>query len=267
MEETFGLGRNALTDIDFLVQFVGTSGGGGGRWCGRDHRRHRHLAGGCPWRQFRLRVSPVQMSARLRQSGRLMLFEKIIVSPLCTASICLSVTLLAAGLAAQIAAALVPQHHPARAGHSTLAALSLLALVLEVISLGEPPVLGNLADRGHWAFGVLSLCAGSADGAGRAAGRDLGGAVFLICEVLLHSSWTDLLRCRGHPAWLWCPRCCCGLLHRSDEYWDLNCGRGSHTAGQRAAWIGSPVQSQLFCKPDYPFRYRLYAEHRKAEAA
>ena len=34
MEETFGLGRNALTDIDFLVQFVGTSGeaevGGGG---------------------------------------------------------------------------------------------------------------------------------------------------------------------------------------------------------------------------------------------
>ena len=26
MEETFGLGRNALTDIDFLVQFVGTSG-------------------------------------------------------------------------------------------------------------------------------------------------------------------------------------------------------------------------------------------------
>ena len=26
VEETFGLGRNALTDIDFLVQFVGTSG-------------------------------------------------------------------------------------------------------------------------------------------------------------------------------------------------------------------------------------------------
>ena len=26
MEETFGLGRNALTDIDFLVQFVRTSG-------------------------------------------------------------------------------------------------------------------------------------------------------------------------------------------------------------------------------------------------
>ena len=26
LEETFGLGRNALTDIDFLVQFVGTSG-------------------------------------------------------------------------------------------------------------------------------------------------------------------------------------------------------------------------------------------------
>ena len=26
VEETFGLGRNALTDIDFLVQFVGISG-------------------------------------------------------------------------------------------------------------------------------------------------------------------------------------------------------------------------------------------------
>ena len=90
--------------------------------------------------------------------------KKIIVSPLCTASICLSVTLLAAGLAAQIAAALVPNIILPALDIPTLAALSLLALVLEVILFGE--------NHRFWATSLIVI---------------LGGAVFLICEVLLHS--------------------------------------------------------------------------------
>ena len=110
--------------------------------------------------------------------------KKIIVSPLCTASICLSVTLLAAGLAAQIAAALVPNIILPALDIPTLAALSLLALVLEVILFGK--------NHRFWAtslaFGVLSLCAGSVPTVLDALRVGiLGGAVFLICEVLLHS--------------------------------------------------------------------------------
>ena len=108
--------------------------------------------------------------------------KKIIVSPLCTASICLSVTLLAAGLAAQIAAALVPNI-------PTLAALSLLALVLEVILFGKNHRFwATSLIVGTVAFGVLSLCAGSVPTVLDALRVGiLGGAVFLICEVLLHS--------------------------------------------------------------------------------
>ena len=108
--------------------------------------------------------------------------KKIIVSPLCTASICLSVTLLAAGLAAQIAAALVPNIILPALDIPTLAALSLLALVLEVILFGK--------NHRFWATSliVVSLCAGSVPTVLDALRVGiLGGAVFLICEVLLHS--------------------------------------------------------------------------------
>ena len=110
--------------------------------------------------------------------------KKIIVSPLCTASICLSVTLLGAGLAAQIAAALVPNINI-----PTLAALSLLALVLEVILFGKNHRFwATSLIVGTVAFGVLSLCAGSVPTVLDALRVGiLGGAVFLICEVLLHS--------------------------------------------------------------------------------
>ena len=75
-----------------------------------------------------------------------------------------------------------PQHHPARAGHS---------------HAGGP--LSPRAGENHrfWAtslivgtvaFGVLSLCAGSVPTVLDALRVGiLGGAVFLICEVLLHS--------------------------------------------------------------------------------
>ena len=86
--------------------------------------------------------------------------KKIIVSPLCTASICLSVTLLAAGLAAQIAAALVPNIILPALDIPTLAALSLLALVLEVILFGKNHRFwATSLIVGTVAFGVLSLCA------------------------------------------------------------------------------------------------------------
>lgn len=85
-------------------------------------------------------------------------------------------TLLAAGLAAQIAAALVPNIILPALDIPTLAALSLLALVLEVILFGENHRFwATSLIVGTVAFGVLSLCAGSVpDGAGRAAGRDPG---------------------------------------------------------------------------------------------
>ena len=109
--------------------------------------------------------------------------KKIIVSPLCTASICLSVTLLAAGLAAQIAAALVPNIILPALDIPTLAALSLLALVLEVILFGENHRFwATSLIVGTVAFGVLSLCAGSVPTV-----LDALRVVFLICEVLLHS--------------------------------------------------------------------------------
>ena len=145
--------------------------------------------------------------------------KKIIVSPLCTASICLSVTLLAAGLAAQIAAALVPNIILPALDIPTLAALSLLALVLEVILFGENHRFwATSLIVGTVAFGVLSLCAGSVPTVLDALRVGiLGGAVFLICEVLLTPSWTGsppVPRASTPGAWLWCPRCCCGLLHR-----------------------------------------------------
>lgn len=70
MEETFGLGRNALTDIDFLVQFVGTSGeaevgGGVDAITGATVTSRAVAVASVP----PARMSPVQMSARLRQSG------------------------------------------------------------------------------------------------------------------------------------------------------------------------------------------------------
>ena len=114
--------------------------------------------------------------------------KKIIVSPLCTASICLSVTLLAAGLAAQIAAALVPNIILPALDIPTLAALSLLALVLEVILFGENHRFwATSLIVGTVAFGVLSLCAGSVPTVLDALRVGILGAVFLICEVLLHS--------------------------------------------------------------------------------
>ena len=108
--------------------------------------------------------------------------KKIIVSPLCTASICLSVTLLAAGLAAQIAAALVPNIILPALDIPTLAALSLLALVLEVILFGENHRFwATSLIVGTVAFGVLSLCAGSVPTVLDALRVGiLGGAVFLI---------------------------------------------------------------------------------------
>jgi len=73
-----------------------------------------------------------------------------------------------------------PQHHPA---------LSLLALVLEVILFGENHRFwATSLIVGTVAFGVLSLCAGSVPTVLDALRVGiLGGAVFLICEVLLHS--------------------------------------------------------------------------------
>ena len=103
--------------------------------------------------------------------------KKIIVSPLCTASICLSVTLLAAGLAAQIAAALVPNIILPALDIPTLAALSLLALVLEVILFGE--------NHRFWATSLIVGTVATVLDVLRVG--ILGGAVFLICEVLLHS--------------------------------------------------------------------------------
>ena len=81
-----------------------------------------------------------------------------------------------------------PQHHPAR-DIPTLAALSLLALVLEVILFGENHRFwATSLIVGTVAFGVLSLCAGSVPTVLDALRVGiLGGAVFLICEVLLHS--------------------------------------------------------------------------------
>ena len=112
--------------------------------------------------------------------------KKIIVSPLCTASICLSVTLLAAGLAAQIAAALVPNIILPALDIPTLAALSLLALVLEVILFGENHRFwATSLIVGTVAFGVLSLCAGSVPTVLDALRVGiLGGAVFLILSLI-----------------------------------------------------------------------------------
>ena len=115
--------------------------------------------------------------------------KQVIRSPLCTASICLSVVLLAAGLAAQIAAAMVPNVILPPLDIPTLAALSLLALVLEVILFGEEHRFwATSLIVGAVAFGVLSLCAGTVPTALEALRAGiLGGAVFLVCEVLLHS--------------------------------------------------------------------------------
>lgn len=115
--------------------------------------------------------------------------KQVIRSPLCTASICLSAVLLAAGLAAQIAAAMVLNVILPPLDIPTLAALSLLALVLEVILFGEEHRFwATSLIVGAVAFGVLSLCAGIVPTALEALRAGiLGGAVFLVCEVLLHS--------------------------------------------------------------------------------
>ena len=172
--------------------------------------------------------------------------KKIIVSPLCTASICLSVTLLAAGLAAQIAAALVPNIILPALDIPTLAALSLLALVLEVILFGENHRFwATSLIVGTVAFGVLSLCAGSVPTVLDALRVGiLGGAVF-------HPG-PDLLRCRGQvPQEHGCGvraaavACCTD----SDEYWDLKL-RSGFPYGRAASCVDRFAGTvQLFCKP------------------
>ena len=115
--------------------------------------------------------------------------KKAILSPLCSLTLCLSAVLLVAGLAAQIARAFVPNVILPPLGIPTLAALSLIALVLEAIFFGQQhrfwatSLIVGIVD-----FGLLSLCAGQAPTALEALRVGiLGGAVCLVCEVLLHS--------------------------------------------------------------------------------
>lgn len=115
--------------------------------------------------------------------------KKIMVSPLCSLTLCLSAVLLAAGLAAQIAAAFVPNIILPPLDIPTFAALSLAALVLEVVFFGRQhrfwatSLIVGIVD-----FALLSLCARQAPTALEALRAGiLGGAVCLLCEVLLHS--------------------------------------------------------------------------------
>ena len=115
--------------------------------------------------------------------------KKAILSPLCSLTLCLSAVLLVAGLAAQIARAFVPNVILPPLDIPTLAALSLIALVLEAIFFGQQhrfwatSLIVGIVD-----FGLLSLCAGQAPTALEALRVGiLGGAVCLVCEVLLHS--------------------------------------------------------------------------------
>ena len=120
--------------------------------------------------------------------------KKAILSPLCSLTLCLSAVLLVAGLAAQIARAFVPNVILPPLDIPTLAALSLIALVLDAIFFGQ--------QRRFWAtslivgivdFGVLSLCAGQAPTALEALRvRIPGGALCLVPDVLLHSTLARL---------------------------------------------------------------------------
>ena len=89
--------------------------------------------------------------------------KKAILSPLCSLTLCLSAVLLIAGLAAQIARAFVPNVILPPLDIPTLAALSLIALVLEAIFFGQQhrfwatSLIVGIVD-----FGLLSLCAGQA---------------------------------------------------------------------------------------------------------
>ena len=116
--------------------------------------------------------------------------KKAILSPLCSLTLCLSAVLLVAGLAAQIARAFVPNVILPPLDIPTLAALSLIALVLEAIFFGQQhrfwatSLIVGIVD-----FGLLSLCAGQAPTALEALRVGiLGGAVLLLCELLLHSA-------------------------------------------------------------------------------
>ena len=112
--------------------------------------------------------------------------KKIILSPLCTASVCLSVTLLAAGLAAQIAAALVPNIILPRTDVTLLAGLSLAALAAEAVifGAGSRSWIGSLLVA-VLVFGLLPWCAGlSGDPLTAVKTGALGGVVFLVCETL-----------------------------------------------------------------------------------
>ena len=146
--------------------------------------------------------------------------KKIIVSPLCNGVHLPFRDLAGSGSCRSDCSGAGPQHHPARAGHSHAGGpLSPRA------GPGGDPLWENhrfwatSLIVGTVAFGVLSLCAGSVPTVLDALRVGiLGGAVFLICEVLLHSILDRIssgARASTPGAWLWCPRCCCGLLHRS----------------------------------------------------
>ena len=116
--------------------------------------------------------------------------KKYMESPLCALTLSLTAVLLAAGLAVRLTAALAPAVILPHPDIPAFAALALAALALEAALFGR--------QRRFWAttlltgavdFGVLALCAGwvptwlEACRAGI-----LGGAVLLLCELLLHSA-------------------------------------------------------------------------------
>ena len=115
--------------------------------------------------------------------------KKTVLSPVCSLTLCLTAVLLLAGLAAQIARTFVPNVILPPLDIPTLAALSLIALVAEVLLFGVPhrfwaaSLIVGVID-----FGLLSLCAGAVPTVLEALRAGiLGGVVCLVCEVLLHS--------------------------------------------------------------------------------
>ena len=115
--------------------------------------------------------------------------KKTVLSPVCSLTLCLTAVLLIAGLAAQIARAFVPNVILPPLDIPTLAALSLIALVAEVVFFGVPHRFwATSLIVGALAFGVLSLCAGAVPTAIEALRAGiLGGGVCLVSEALLHS--------------------------------------------------------------------------------
>ena len=88
--------------------------------------------------------------------------KKTVLSPVCSLTLCLTAVLLLAGLAAQIARAFVPNVILPPLDIPTLAALSLIALVAEVVFFGVPHRFwATSLIVGALAFGGLSLCAGA----------------------------------------------------------------------------------------------------------